>query len=797
MSKEQMSEYLSSLRTNRVARPSGSRPLPGRKSIVTPDPEYIMPLVNATSSSLNLSTPSNTLQAGQMLPERSVSAMSHRRDASGASGSRSPTKGRSIVQPPRATSAPRRSWMVTPSGTYVENEERIVERQEARRVREALEHMDLRDEIKLHASAQDEATELVSKHRNPGAPYRTSEGSVNSSHVPDESRHEIGLERQYEGGGRLYTSGNDQDYPKSEEQAPHPAISTNIPIDSRLTKGGAKYDDQTPTMNPSFTGATEQSSNIKTHELWDSPQKKAYLNLGSQVAPLQSGHRRRTSGAKSRQISAGSLFRNPNDHIYEEPQEDLVSSMKLPAVEAAGPAPLRPKLRNPLNSIQSAHSSPARANSEPMLSQSKVSSIEIHKNPPSQTRNAGYRTNAALPTPPDSSSESDINGAERRDAAQEGLEIRSDDIRQATSMRRRDRSPRLPSPAFVSDAPDRPIVSFDAGWQSRDKQQDKHDDLGKVRRGGSDASLVSIRTPPIPTIVTPDSPQALPIINVMDVPTISVDSSPGQSPSDSSAPKVTSPSKRPLPAPGSRAARPLPHHSASAPPVASTPHYSVSTRRPTASCTQCQLPIAGRIVSAAGERFHPECFVCYNCGEGLECVAFYPEPDVKRAERVERIRRRARGEDIEEIEGQGPIEDGTESPRFYCHLDFHEFFSPRCRSCKTPIEGEVIVACGGEWHAGHFFCAECGDPFDSSTPFVEKDGYAWCVNCHTNRYSTRCKKCRKPVTDMVVKALGAEWHEQCFCCMECGDGFDDGRYFVRGESEDPVCVKCEEKRLKA
>lgn len=49
-------------------------------------------------------------------------------------------------------------------------------------------------------------------------------------------------------------------------------------------------------------------------------------------------------------------------------------------------------------------------------------------------------------------------------------------------------------------------------------------------------------------------------------------------------------------------------------------------------------------------------------------------------------------------------------------------------------------------------------------PFVEKDGYAWCVGCHTNRYSTKCKKCRKPVTDTVLKALGFEWHPNCFVC---------------------------------
>jgi hypothetical protein len=55
-------------------------------------------------------------------------------------------------------------------------------------------------------------------------------------------------------------------------------------------------------------------------------------------------------------------------------------------------------------------------------------------------------------------------------------------------------------------------------------------------------------------------------------------------------------------------------------------------------------------------------------------------------------------------------------------------------------------------------------PFNAKTPFVEKDGYAWCVNCHTHRFSTKCKKCRKPVVDTVVNALGAEWHEECFCC---------------------------------
>lgn len=107
-------------------------------------------------------------------------------------------------------------------------------------------------------------------------------------------------------------------------------------------------------------------------------------------------------------------------------------------------------------------------------------------------------------------------------------------------------------------------------------------------------------------------------------------------------------------------------------------------------------------------------------------------------------------------------------------------------------------------------------PFESSTPFVERDGYAWCIRCHTNRQSAKCKRCKKPVTDLVVSALGSEWHNNCFSCsvskpqitinesgiadmffQECGSQFENGVYFLRDGTEDPVCLACEEIRLKA
>lgn len=324
---------------------------------------------------------------------------------------------------------------------------------------------------------------------------------------------------------------------------------------------------------------------------------------------------------------------------------------------------------------------------------------------------------------------------------------------------------KLPS---ASDTPVPSISVSESSTTSRSSKNNNNSSVPTISVSDSPASYrgSKVNAPSIPTISVSESPRPSPrgsgsnntpsISVTPSVPSINVDTPPT--------------STRPLPVPN-KSKSPFNRTNNGA---TSRSHWTPTTVRSGALCEQCALPIAGRIVSAAGVRFHPECFLCHHCGEHLECVAFYPEPANKHEERVARIQARQRGDDIPFLDSHPTYEDmqrletedgPDEALRFYCHLDFHEMFSPRCKSCKTPIEGEVVVACGAEWHVGHFFCAQCGDPFDSSTPFVEKEGYAWCVGCHTNRYSTKCRKCRKPVIDTVVKALGAEWHVNCFVCM--------------------------------
>jgi len=310
-----------------------------------------------------------------------------------------------------------------------------------------------------------------------------------------------------------------------------------------------------------------------------------------------------------------------------------------------------------------------------------------------------------------------------------------------------------------------------------------------------------------PTISFPDDPPRPPtnVAGAKSSPSVPTINFGGGSDGGRKIPSIPSISTPDAPSPAIRpSGRPLPHPRA----ATTSSVYSSIGGRARASCNLCRNPIEGRIVTAGSLRFHPECFRCDHCETPLEHVGFYPEPKEHRSKRLEKA-------GIEETTLTG---NGT-GVRFYCHLDFHELFSPRCKSCKTPIEGEVVMACGSTWHPGHFFCAECGDPFTAQSKFVEKDGYAWCVGCYTKRYSGRCKKCRRPVTETVVKALGGEWHEECFCCtvctpplltlipptdtkgrkQECNSTFNDGRFFVRGTEgrEVPVCVACEERRLKA
>lgn len=780
--------YLKDLRANRPARPGGSRPLPDRAATSTPEP------YTRTASALSLRP---LVPMRQPEPyDRSVSALSHRRvqsdmptlsakfEANGIDGQTTTpesTAGVASRDFSTSTMTTKRSSVI-PSGTYRESGMRWMEKQEARSLREALEDMDMRDDAKVHAAAQDEASELVLNHRNtvlpsksPYQPYNYKAHLEKGAHARSQS---VGW---YAGQGTTANGHVPSQRSTSDGSNSSTKNSDKSPI-SQVTS--------TTISDPFKSNIESQAGGESGHALWDSPQKKAYMSLTFGESPSKRSGRRRSSGPRARHVSGG-LFRNPDDKIYEEP--DSAKKEARPAKSDASriPAPLTAKTSNTVPKASTARQRGEHLRLASGEEKQRVYRSEIHRNPPSQSRDPSYRKNGLSPAPPTLAIDDEDDVNEDRPPTRDGREVRSDDIRAATSKRMRDRSPKLPSPTVVSDRPGRPIVSFDQDWKP--KNADKQEDLPSGRPSGIPNRLrfkphmpqSTASAPIVPTINTPSPPS----IQVNDASADDAPTIPSISVSEAPIPTISLPDDvpppRPLPTPSNRsrpspANRPLPHHSSTTPVHSSKLHWSPSSRRATAQCAACALPIEGRIVSASSQRFHPHCFTCHHCATALECVAFYPEPDAARSARLARIEARAASNYTnisDERPGETTLEDGDDSLRFYCHLDFHELFSPRCRSCKTPIESEVVLACGGSWHVGHFFCAECGDPFDAKTPFVEKDGYAWCVGCHAGRFSGKCRGCRKPVVEGGVTALGGEWHEGCFCCMV------SLRYVSRGTSE--------------
>lgn len=694
--KSSAANYLADLRANRPTRPSGSRPLPTKST------SQIYQNENNEISALP--------QIGE--PDRRTSTISHDRTSSGFPAFNSATSrnsiGRPLVQEPSGSvdgtgrkvsptfsvSPPRQSSR----RNYRESGARRIERQESISLRNALQELDIQDDEKrIYEAAQNEAADLVWKHRNPTAAEAE---KMAPYHNPELSPQKNFADKLIKGVHSRSQSVNNV----------IPGRGNSESFTSRSALRSSSLTDEAPEL--STANQNELNDNVASrfydHDALSrarKPQRVSFAASTVSTAQPATSSRRRSSGQrKTSNGSSKGLFRNPDDQIYEEPQHP---SNHRPQVRFADePQPLQIRNENP-------RSPPEKTGTASMQSEKPFHRYDIYKNPPTQSRNAGYTTNT--PTPPGSRE----NTPQMDAPMKEGREVRSDEIRAATSMRKSDRSPKLPTPTAVSDRPGRPIVSFDRSWTAKDSPPQVPDQSSDRNRPPSSLPITTKSAPAVPTINFPDpeppsvsatelpaSKQTLPIINVSE------DGSSGPSFELKVDEPSTRPPIRPLPVPSKTS--PLPAAKTSRLPWLTRNNHITPVHRQgtsTATCANCALPISGRILTASGAgkeglkaRFHPECFTCHHCSTSLEHIAFYPEPE---EQRKSRLKTQAEELGLSTVEELG--EAIEKELRFFCHLDFHEFFSPRCKSCKTPIEGQVIVAAGGEYHVGHFFCAECGD----------------------------------------------------------------------------------------
>ena len=339
---------------------------------------------------------------------------------------------------------------------------RWMEKQEAKSLRQALQDMDLEEEKKIHADAQDEAAELVWKHKYPEA---AAAPSVFAN--PDLKDYRSHLRKG------SYQRSHSQDTNSAGHRTSSDGSQTSA---SSITASNKRATADRPRKVSPPTG------NVSVQKRRESA-GKSYDHLAKAVEKdIAIAHRRSSSG--SRRILSGEkkMYMHPNDKIWEDPQEDLSTPVKKqePAEDRRESVPAAPPVpsyvrKNPFARVRAQAERLERSNSAPVISSLpptpvlRHDRVEIQRNAPSQSRNPWYLSNEPLPpTPPSASGRDADEVAPKTTPTKEGKEIRGDDIRAATSKGRKDYSPNLPRPTMVSDKPGRPIVSFQKDYKPKE-----------------------------------------------------------------------------------------------------------------------------------------------------------------------------------------------------------------------------------------------------------------------------------------------------------------------------------------
>uniref|UniRef100_A0AC11DK50 PDZ and LIM domain 7 n=1 Tax=Ovis aries TaxID=9940 RepID=A0AC11DK50_SHEEP len=159
----------------------------------------------------------------------------------------------------------------------------------------------------------------------------------------------------------------------------------------------------------------------------------------------------------------------------------------------------------------------------------------------------------------------------------------------------------------------------------------------------------------------------------------------------------------------------------------------------------------GRYLVALGHAYHPEEFVCSQCGKVLEEGGFFEE--------------------------KGAI---------FCPPCYDVRYAPSCAKCKKKITGEVMHALKTTWHVHCFTCAACKAPIRNRAFYME-EGAPYCEPDYEKMFGTKCRGCDFKIDagDRFLEALGFSWHDTCFVCAICQINLEGKTFYSKKDK--PLC----------
>ncbi|XP_078412472.1 insulin gene enhancer protein ISL-1-like [Cetorhinus maximus] len=115
-----------------------------------------------------------------------------------------------------------------------------------------------------------------------------------------------------------------------------------------------------------------------------------------------------------------------------------------------------------------------------------------------------------------------------------------------------------------------------------------------------------------------------------------------------------------------------------------------------------------------------------------------------------------------------------------------------CFGCNKHITDPYILRVYPdlEWHATCLKCVECNQYLDESCTCFLREGKTYCRTDYFKKFSVRCAQCQVGLvsSDLVLRARGLTYHQQCFRCVACNRQLLPGDE-CRLRFDGPYCVE--------